>query len=200
MTDPRQHAPAAARNRDPILAVLRPLAPPGTVVLEVASGSGEHAAHYAAALPAVRFHPSDPDPARRASIDAWCAAIPNVAPALALDATNGPWPTGPFGLVLCINMVHIAPWAAAEGLFAGAGRVLVPGGTLLLYGPFRRAGVPTAPGNEAFDASLRARNPAWGLRDLEALDALAKGAGLSGPVVTEMPANNCCAAWTIRRG
>ena len=101
---------------DPILAVLRPLAPPGTVVLEVASGSGEHAAHYAAALPAVRFHPSDPDPARRASIDAWCAAIPNVAPALALDAANGPWPTGPFGLVLCIKVYWLAlRWQPAHG-------------------------------------------------------------------------------------
>lgn len=200
MTDARQHAPAAARNRDPILAVLRPLAPSGTRVLEVASGSGEHAAHFAAALPQARFQPSDPDPARRTSIDAWCEAVPNVAPAIALDAATGPWPAGPFELVLCINMVHIAPWAAAEGLFAGAGRVLAPGGVLMLYGPFRRAGVPTAPSNEAFDASLRAQNPAWGLRDLAALDVLARAVGLAGPVVTEMPANNCCVAWTLRRG
>jgi SAM-dependent methyltransferase len=195
MTDARQHAPAAARNRDPILAVLQSFAPAHGSVLEVASGSGEHAAHFAAALPGLVFQPSDPDAARRASIDAWCAGIANVRPALALDAAGADWPTGPFDLVLCCNMIHIAPWAAAEGLVAGAGRVLAPGGTLLLYGPFRRAGVPTAPSNEAFDADLRARNPAWGLRDLEAVDALARPAGFTAPEVTEMPANNLCVAW-----
>ena len=195
MTDPRQHAPAAARNRDPILEVLRRLAPATGTVLEVASGSGEHAAHFAAALPGLAFQPTDPDPTRRASIDAWCEGIANVRPALALDATTGAWPTGPFDLLLCCNMIHIAPWAAAEGLVAGAGRVLSPGGILLLYGPFRRQGVETAPGNEAFDADLRARNPAWGLRDLEAVDALARAAGFSGAEITEMPANNLCVAW-----
>jgi SAM-dependent methyltransferase len=195
MTDARQHAPAAARNRDPILAVLRRLAPAHGTVLEVASGSGEHAAHFAAALPGLVFQPSDPDAARRASIDAWCEGIANVRPALALDAAGPGWPTGPFDLVLCCNMIHIAPWAAAEGLVAGAGRVLPPGGTLLLYGPFRRQGVPTAPSNEAFDADLRARNPAWGLRDLEAVDALARPAGFTAPEITEMPANNLCVAW-----
>jgi SAM-dependent methyltransferase len=195
MTDARQHAPAAARNRDPILAVLRRLAPAHGTVLEVASGSGEHAAHFAAALPGLVFQPSDPDAARRASIDAWCDGIANVRPALALDAAGPGWPTGPFDLVLCCNMIHIAPWAAAEGLVAGAGRVLPTGGTLLLYGPFRRQGVPTAPSNEAFDADLRARNPAWGLRDLEAVDALARAAGFTAPEVTQMPANNLCVAW-----
>lgn len=195
MTDPRQHAPATARNRDPILAVLRRLAPPQGTVLEVASGSGEHAAHFAQALPGLVFQPTDPDPARQASIDAWCAGIPNVRPALALDAAGTAWPAGPFDLVLCCNMIHIAPWAAAEGLVAGAGRVLPPGGTLLLYGPFRRQGVPTAQSNEAFDADLRARNPAWGLRDLEAVDALARAAGFTAPEVTDMPANNLCVAW-----
>ncbi len=198
MTDPRQHAPAAARNRDPILEVLRRLAPASGTVLEVASGSGEHAAHFAAALPGVVFQPTDPDAARRASIDAWCAGIANVRPALALDATTGAWPAGPFDLLLCCNMIHIAPWTAAEGLVAGAGRVLSPCGILLLYGPFRRQGVPTAPGNEAFDADLRARNRAWGLRDLEAVDALTRAAGFSGAEITEMPANNLCVAW--RRG
>lgn len=205
MTDPRQHAPAAARNRDPILEVLRRLLPERGMVLEVASGSGEHAAHFATALPGVVFQPSDPDAARRASIDAWCEGIPNVRPALALDATAGAWPAGPFDLLLCCNMIHIAPWAAAEGLVAGAGRVLSPnvegrGGLLLLYGPFRRQGVPTAPGNEAFDADLRARNPEWGLRDLEAVDALARAAGFGAPEITEMPANNLCVAFALRRG
>lgn len=195
MTDPRQHAPATARNRDAILAVLRRLAPATGTVLEVASGSGEHAAHFAAALPALAFQPSDPDPARRASIDAWCGPLPNVRPALALDAAGPDWPPGPFGLVLSCNMTHIAPWAATRGLLAGAGRVLAPGGILLLYGPYRRAGIPTAPGNAAFDASLRARNPDWGLRELDAVDALARAAGLAGLAVVEMPANNICAAW-----
>jgi SAM-dependent methyltransferase len=195
MTDPRQQAPAAARNRDPILAVLRPLVPPGATVLEIASGSGEHAAHFAAALPHATFHPSDPDPTRRASIDAWCAYLPNVAPALPLDAATGPFPPGPYTLILCINMIHIAPWSAAQGLMAGAGRTLAPAGTLLLYGPFRRAGHPTAPSNDAFDATLRAQNPEWGLRDFEAVDALARAAGLAPPAITAMPANNLCVAW-----
>jgi SAM-dependent methyltransferase len=198
MTDARQHAPATARNRDPILDVLRRLAPPQGTVLEVASGSGEHAEHFAQALPGLVFQPTDPDPARRASIDAWCAGLANVRPALALDAAGDAWPAGPFDLLLCCNMIHIAPWSAAEGLVAGAGRVLAPGGLLLLYGPFRRQGVPTAPGNEAFDASLRAQNPAWGLRDLEAVDALAQAAGFTAPGITEMPANNLCVAWRRR--
>jgi len=198
MTDLRQHAPAAARNRDPILAVLRRLLPARATMLEVASGSGEHAAHFAAALPGLIVQPSEPDPARRASIDAWCAGLDNVRPAIALDAAGAGWPAGPFDLVLSCNMVHIAPWSAAEGLMAGAGRVLAPGGVLLLYGPFRRAGVPTAASNEAFDADLRARDPAWGLRELEAVDALARAAGLGAPEVADMPANNVCVAWRRR--
>jgi hypothetical protein len=194
--DPRQHAPAAARNRDPILEVLRPLLQPGASVLEIASGTGEHAAHFAAALPQVRFQPSEPDPARRASIDAWCAHLPNVRPAIPLDATGADWPAGPYRLVLSCNMIHIAPWSAAIGLVAGAARILAPGGILLLYGPFLRQGTQTAPGNTAFDADLRTRNPAWGLRQVEAVTELAHAAGLSGPAITEMPANNLCAAWS----
>ena len=194
-TDSRQHAPAAARNRAPILAVLRRLAPPIGTMLEIASGTGEHAAHFAAALPGLAIQPTEPDPTRRASIDAWCAALPNVRPASALD-TTARWPTDiRYNLVLCCNMIHIAPWSATEGLVAGAGRVLTPGGILLLYGPFRRAGHPTAPGTEAFDASLRAQNPEWGLRHLEAVDSLARAAGFSAPAITEMPANNLCVAW-----
>lgn len=201
MTDLRQHAPATARNRDAILAVLRRVAPATGTVLEVASGSGEHAAHFAAALPGLMFQPSDPDGVRRASIDAWCAGIANVRPALALDAAGDAWPAGPFDVVLCCNMIHIAPWAAAEGLLAGAakvlgqGQVLGQGGALLLYGPFRRGGAHTAPSNAAFDADLRARDPAWGVRDLEDVDALARRAGLGGPEVVGMPANNLCVIW-----
>lgn len=201
MTDLRQHAPATARNRDAILAVLRRVAPATGTVLEVASGSGEHAAHFAAALPGLMFQPSDPDGVRRASIDAWCAGIANVRPALALDAAGDAWPAGPFDVVLCCNMIHIAPWAAAEGLLAGAakvlgqGQVLGQGGALLLYGPFRRGGAHIAPSNAAFDADLRARDPAWGVRDLEDVDALARRAGLGGPEVVGMPANNLCVIW-----
>lgn len=195
MSDPRLFSAPAARNRDPILAVLRRLAPPTGTVLEIASGTGEHAAHFAAALPGLAFQPSDPDPTRRASIDAWCAALPNVRPAIALDAAGPDWPPGPYNLVLSCNMIHIAPWAATQGLVAGAARVLALAGILLLYGPFRRASIPTAPGNEAFDASLRAQNPEWGLRDLAAVDALAHQAGLTGPTIIEMPANNLCVAW-----
>lgn len=195
MSDPRLFSAPAARNRDPILAVLRRLAPPTGTVLEIASGTGEHAAHFAAALPGLAFQPSDPDPTRRASIDAWCAALPNVRPAIALDAAGPDWPPGPYNLVLSCNMIHIAPWAATQGLVAGAARVLALAGILLLYGPFRRDSIPTAPGNEAFDASLRAQNPEWGLRDLAAVDALAHQAGLTGPTIIEMPANNLCVAW-----
>lgn len=188
--DPRRVAPAAARNRDPILAVLRRVLPPSGLVLEVASGTGEHAAHFAAALPALRFQPSDPDPASRASIDAWCAGLPNVRPALALDAAAAKWPLDHADAVLCINMVHISPWAATLGLLRGAARLLPPGGPLVLYGPYRRAGVPTAPSNDAFDADLRARNPAWGLRQLEEVAAEAAAAGFGLPEIVEMPANN----------
>ncbi len=194
MTDPRQHAPAAARNRDAILAVISRVAPRTGTVLEIASGTGEHAAHFAAALPGLTFQPSDPGPDRRASIDAWCESLPNVRPAIALD-TTGPWPPGRYDVILCCNMIHIAPWQAAEGLMAGAGRALRPGGALILYGPFLRAGHPTAPGNQSFDADLRARNPAWGVRALEDVDALANAAALTGPEIVEMPANNLCAIW-----
>lgn len=195
MTDPRHHAPATLRNRDPILAVLRRLAPATGRLLEIASGSGEHAAYFATALPGLEFHPSDPDPERCASIDAWCTALPNIRPAVALDAAQPDWPAGPFDLILSCNMTHIAPWSATKGLIAGAGRTLSPGGTLLLYGPYHRAGIPTAPSNQEFNTSLRAQNPAWGLRDLEAVAALALQAGLTGPEITEMPAHNICAAW-----
>lgn len=188
--DLRRHAPAAARNRDPILAVLRRVLPPRGKVLEVASGSGEHCAHFAAALPALEWQPSDPDAANRASIDAWCAGLANVRGALALDAVEQAWPIARADALLCINMIHIAPWAATLGLLRGAGRVLGEGAPLALYGPYRRAGVATAESNEAFDASLRAQDPRWGLRDLESVAAEAARAGFGAPEVVEMPANN----------
>ena len=192
--DARQYSPSTARNRDPIWAVLQRHLPAQGLVLEVASGSGEHAVHFARASgPQIVFQPSDADAAARASIDAWTAAsgLPNVRPALALDATAQPWPIAAADVVLCCNMIHIAPWEAAVGLVNGAARVLPPGGILFLYGPFKREGRHTAPSNEAFDRDfLRARNPAWGVRDLEAVAALAQEAGFAPPLVELMPANN----------
>lgn len=184
------HAPATLRNRDPILAVLREALPGSGLVLEVASGTGEHVRHFAEALPALSFQPSDPDAAARASIAAWCAGLPNVLPPLALDAAATDWPIARAEALLCINMVHISPWAATLGLFAGAARLLPEGAPLYLYGPYRRADVPTAPSNEAFDDSLKARNPAWGLRRLEDVHAVADAAGFAFDRLVEMPANN----------
>jgi SAM-dependent methyltransferase len=192
MADARLHAPSAARNRDPILNVLRRFLPARGVVLELASGSGEHTVYFAQAFPALAFQPSDPDPQACASIDAWTASagLPNVRPALALDATAQPWPIDAADAVLCINMIHISPWQAAIGLVSGAAAILPPGGLLYLYGPYRRNGAHTAPSNEAFDRSLRERNPAWGIRDLEAVAELAAAHGFGPPAVEQMPANN----------
>ncbi|MBB5695046.1 DUF938 domain-containing protein [Muricoccus pecuniae] len=193
--DPRRQAPAAARNREPILAALREILPRRGLVLEIASGTGEHAAHFAAALPELVFQPSDPDPDLRASIDAWAAGMPNVRPAIALDASAGGWPVGAADAVLCINMIHIAPWEAALGLFRGTAALLPPGGPLVLYGPYRRGGRHTAPSNAAFDDDLRRRNPAWGVRALEAVAEAAGREGFGPPEVTEMPANNLLLAF-----
>lgn len=190
--DARLNFPATARNREPILDVLKQHLPLRGLVLEVASGSGEHVVHFAQALPGLIFQPSDPDPAHRASIDAWAAALglANVRPAVDLDAAAEIWPLEAADAVLCINMVHISPWAATVGLMRGAGRRLPPGGTLYLYGAYKRGGRHTAPSNEAFDASLRAQNPEWGVRDLETVAALAAEHGFAEPVIIEMPANN----------
>ncbi len=192
--DDRQHAPSVARNRDPIWQVLQRHLPQQGLVLEVASGSGEHAVHFAqSAPPDLVFQPSDADPRARASIDAWITASgpPNIRPALALDATSETWPLSRADVVLCFNMIHIAPWEAAVGLVRGAARILPPGGLLALYGPFKREGRHTAPSNEAFDRDfLKARNPAWGVRDLEAVATLAAEAGFAPPMIEAMPANN----------
>lgn len=191
------YAPAAQRNREPILEVLRRHLPASGAVLEIASGTGEHCAWFAAGLPGLVFQPSDPDRAHRASIAAWSAAdrLTNVRPPLALDTRKPGWETHediPRGLVavLCINMVHISPWAAALGLMRGAANLLGGGGVLFLYGPYRRGGVHTAPSNEAFDQSLRAMNPEWGVRDVEAVIAAAEERGFAVREQVEMPANN----------
>lgn len=189
--DPRLFAPAAARNRDAILAMLRRRLPSRGLVLEIASGSGEHALHFAQNLgPGIAFQPTDADADARASIDAWATGAPNVREALALDAAALPWPVAAADAVVCINMVHIAPWAATLGLMRGAAAVLEAGAPLILYGPFRRDGAHTAPSNADFDADLRLRDPAWGLRDLEAVVAAAAANGFAPPIIEAMPANN----------
>jgi SAM-dependent methyltransferase len=191
--DLRRSAPAAARNRQPILDVLRQHLPTRGLVLEIASGSGEHVTFFAATSdPGLVFQPSDPDQVCRDSIDAWTSSLglANVRPAIALDATSPQWPVESADAVVCINMIHIAPWGAAEGLVRGAARILPPGGVLYFYGPFRRDGGHTAPSNEAFDQQLRRSNPAWGVRDLEAVAALAAASGFDAPVIEPMPANN----------
>ncbi|THD51327.1 DUF938 domain-containing protein [Phenylobacterium sp.] len=196
--DGARTSPATARNRQPILEVLRPRLPAGARVLEVASGAGEHAMFLASALAGVSWRPSDRDPEALASIEAWRAAAgpPNLAAPIRLDAADlASWPAGPFEAVVCINMVHISPWAASEGLMAGAGRVLAPGGRLFLYGPYIEADVETAPSNQAFDESLKARDPAWGLRDLADIKGLATANGLAFSERLAMPANNLIVAF-----
>jgi SAM-dependent methyltransferase len=184
-------SPAAARNREPILQVLREHLPAAGEVLEIASGSGEHAVWFAEALPQLRWRPSDPSSEALASITERRAeaALANLLEPLALDAA-AEWPVQHADAVACINMVHISPWAATQGLMAGAARLLPVGGVLYLYGPYREGGRHTAPSNEAFDASLMARDPAWGVRDLEAVVAEAEGNGLRLRTRVLMPANN----------
>ncbi|MFT3768778.1 MAG: DUF938 domain-containing protein [Minicystis sp.] len=188
----KRYAPATLRNREPILEVLRPLLRPGARVLEIAAGSGEHAVFFAGHMPEVIWQPSDLDPEALASIEAHRAeaALPNLRAPIPIDASRGDLGDAAFDLIFSANMIHIAPWAACEGLIRGAGRALPPGGTLFLYGPFRIAGEPFAPSNAAFDESLRDRNPAWGVRDLDAVTALAEAAGFTRAAVVPMPANN----------
>ena len=197
---PKRYAPATHRNRDPILDVLRAVLPERGRVLEIAAGSGEHAVHFAGALPGIEWHPTDADPDGLASIDAWAAEadLPNLAPAAALDVVAGSWTEGgpeagtdrPFDAVFCCNMIHIAPREACVGLMAGAGRVLKDGGLLVIYGPFIVDGRHTAPYNATFDAGLRAQNPKWGVRDLTDVAAEAAHNGLELDQRIAMPANN----------
>ncbi|WP_431276843.1 DUF938 domain-containing protein [Variovorax ureilyticus] len=186
----RKHAPATLRNREPIAEMLREELPVAGKVLEVASGSGEHCAFFAELFPGHFWQPTDPDPGALGSIASWCAGLGNVLPPLALDAASTHWPIDTADAVLCINMAHISPWEATLGLVAGAERLLVKGEPLILYGPWRREGVATAPSNEAFDASLRARDSRWGLRRVEDLDTAADARGFARTRLVEMPANN----------
>jgi SAM-dependent methyltransferase len=187
----KHHAPATARNREPIREVLARELPASGTVLEIASGSGEHAVAFARAFPGVTWQPSDADPGALDSIAAWRdeAALPNLAAPLPLDVTAA-WPLARADAIVCINMVHIAPWEAALALFAGAGRLLAPGALLLLYGPYRFDGAFTAPSNAAFDQSLRARDPRWGVRDVADLTAAAAAHQLALRDTVALPANN----------
>jgi len=191
-TDLRRSAPSALRNRDPILHALRSVLPPAGLVLELASGTGEHVVHFARELPALDWQPSDPSPAARESITAWVRAegLGNIREAMDLDTAQSPWPVEQVAAVVCINMVHISPWEATIGLMCGVGQVLVSGGALYLYGPYRRLGLPLEPSNLAFDQNLRERDARWGLRDLEAVIEVGADHGLEFDRTIDMPANN----------
>jgi hypothetical protein len=173
---------------EPIAAVLQEELPVTGKVLEVASGSGEHCAFFAELFPGHIWQPTDPDPDALGSIESWCAGLDNVLPPLALDAASADWPVHAADAVLCINMAHISPWEATLGLVAGAERLLAKGAALMLYGPWRRDGVETAPSNEAFDASLKSRDPRWGLRRVGDFDAAARA--FARTRLVEMPANH----------
>ncbi|MBI4781401.1 MAG: DUF938 domain-containing protein [Oscillatoriophycideae cyanobacterium NC_groundwater_1537_Pr4_S-0.65um_50_18] len=206
LPDARQFAPATQRNQEPILAVLREVLPPTGTVLEISSGTGEHAVFFAPQLQPRQWLPSDPSPEARASIAAWQADRPtdNLHPPIALDVRDPIWPVEqeslpsssldlqryPIAAIVNINMIHIAPWAACLGLMAGASRILPPGGILYLYGPFKQSGQHTAASNAAFDASLKQRHPEWGVRDLEEVMAIAQSQSLAWVKTYPMPANN----------
>jgi hypothetical protein len=195
--DARRHSPAAERNAAPILAQLQRVLPPHGLLLEIASGSGQHAAHCSAGLPGWRWLPSDGDAASLPSIRAWCAGRDNVLAPLALDVGQPQWPGVPpqVDAIYCANLLHIAPWSCCAGLMAGAARHLSDDGVLVTYGPYLEDEVPTSPGNLAFDADLRARDAAWGLRRLEDVAVVAAAAGLALRERVPMPANNLLLVW-----
>jgi SAM-dependent methyltransferase len=186
------HAAATERNRDPILEALQGVLPPMGLVLEIASGTGQHVAYFARALPALRWQPSDPSSAHLESIRAWSAAsgADNIASPLLLDVERVSWPIAHADAVVNINMIHIAPWSAAEALFQGAARLLPVAGALYLYGPFKRGGQHTAPSNERFDERLRGEDARWGVRDVDELAVLATSVGFELSEIIAMPANN----------
>lgn len=198
--DLRQYAPATERNRDFILSILQRVLPERGTVLEIGSGSGEHAVYFAARLPHLTWQPSDRDPAALASIGAWTthAALPNLQAPLLLDVAADPWPAERADAVLAINVLHYSPWASTPALLAGAARLLPPRGVLYCYGPYRRGGAHTAPSNAQFDLWLKARDPRFGVRDLEAVQEAAQAAGLALEEVIDMPANNL--SLVFRRG
>jgi hypothetical protein len=180
--------PPAERNKEPILSVLRTILPETGVVLETNSGRGTHAVHFAAAFPSLSWRPSDIDANALDQLRALSSG--NLLDPVELDVTKAAWPLQSANAIVSINMIHIAPWAACEGLFAGAARILPQDGVLYLYGPFILEARPTAPGNLAFDAELRGKNPAWGVRNLDAIDAVAQQNGFIRTEIIDMPANN----------
>ena len=187
----KRYAPATERNRDVIAETLASLLPAEGLVLEVASGTGEHAVHFAKRFSTLTWQPSDPDPIAIVSINAWQADVnaPNVRPAMLLDASSN-WSIAQADAVVCINMTHISPWAATVGLLHNAARILPSNAPLFIYGPFRQRDVPLAESNASFDASLRQQNPEWGLRYVEDITEEAQEAGLRPDQIIEMPANN----------
>ena len=199
----RRHSPAAERNSAPLLAELVRLLPTQGTALEIASGTGQHAAFFASGLPGWRWQPSDGDARSLASITAWCDGIANVLPPLHLDVLSAPasgWPgvPAPIDAVFCANLIHISPWATTPALMQGAAHHLSPHGLLLLYGPYIVDGEATAPSNQAFDADLRARCPDWGLRRLADVQQQAAAAGLFLTDRVAMPANNLLLVFTRR--
>lgn len=189
----KQCWPAAERNKHAILDVLQRVLPgEGGTLLEIASGTGQHACHFATGLPSWRIHPTDPDDEALKSVRAWIedTGVQNVELPVALDVTGEDWPLQKVDAIFNANMIHIAPWAATLGLFDGAARLLQPGSPLVMYGPYKRGGVHTAPSNESFDASLRSRDPSWGVRDLDVVADEARQRGLVLQDVVDMPANN----------
>jgi len=196
--DPRRHSPAADRNSAPILVELQRVLPEQGLMLEIASGTGQHAASLSAGLPGWQWQPTDFDADSLPSIRAWCAGMPRVRPPIRLDVLWQPWPPEvptSVDAMFCANMIHIAPWACTTALMQGAARHLAAHGLLITYGPYLEDGVPTAPGNNAFDADLRARDAAWGLRRLAAVATEARAAGLQLRDRMTMPANNLLLVW-----
>lgn len=192
LSDGRWQAAPAERNKAAILEVLQRVLPRAGLVLEIASGTGQHVVHFAGALPALTWQPSDADPDLRRSVALWTGreGLSNVRDPLPLDVRELPWPVARADAVVCINMIHVAPRAATAALFRGAAAVLPAGGIVFLYGPYRRFGRHTAPSNEEFDAQLRAQDPEWGLRDVEDVERAARGEGLSLAETIAMPSNN----------
>ena len=196
MSEEKPYSAASERNRAPILEVLQRHLGSRRRLLEIGSGTGQHAVHFAAAMPWLEWQCSDRSE-YLPGIEAWRveANLPNLLPPIDLDVARGAWPAAPFDAAFSANTVHIMHWREVEGMFAGLDRVLGPDATLILYGPFHRGGLPTSDSNAAFDAGLRARDPGMGVRDIEAVQALASGIGLRVVEDVAMPANNACLVW-----
>ncbi|EDL48929.1 DUF938 domain-containing protein [Erythrobacter sp. SD-21] len=188
----KRHAPATARNSEPLAEVLAKELPDCGLVLEIASGTGEHAIFMARRFPMLRWQPSDQDASALESIASWAgeAGLANLLEPIDLDASDDTWPIDAADAILCVNMIHISPWSASEGLFRGAAKLLEKGAPIILYGPYLEEGTETVASNLSFDASLKARDAAWGLRSLETVDELAARNGFSRSARHEMPANN----------